>query len=131
MTPGSVSRLVRVVVPALMLLAAPAGCIKHSVIPDEPDVITINVSNSNPLDMTVYAVNQSMRIRLGTVSTASTQRFTLQLHQLSPTGELQLLADPIGSRRPYTSEPIHVFAGQAVEWMLQADLRQSSLTIRS
>ena len=126
-----VSRLIRVGVPALMLLTAPAGCIKHSVIPDEPDVVTISVSNSNPLDMTVYAVNQSMRIRLGTVSTASTQRFTLQLHQLSPTGELQLLADPIGSRRTYTSEPIHVFAGQAVEWMLQADLRQSSLTIRS
>ena len=74
MTPGSVSRLVRVVVPALMLLAAPAGCIKHSVIPDEPDVITISVSNSNPLDMTVYAVNQSMRIRLGTVSTASNEK---------------------------------------------------------
>jgi predicted acyl esterase len=136
MTPATVvaahvSRLVRVGVPALMLLAAPAGCIKHSVIPDEPDVVTISVSNSNPLDMTVYAVNQSMRIRLGTVSTASTQRFTLQLHQISPTGELQLLADPVGSRRTYTSEPIHVFAGQAVEWVLQADLRQSSLTIRS
>ena len=136
MTPGSVvagrvSRLVRVVVPMLMLLAAEASCIKHSVIPDEPDVITISVSNSNPLDMTVYAVNQSMRIRLGTVSTASTQRFTLSLHQISPTGELQLLADPVGSRRTFTSEPIHVFAGQAVEWILQADLRQSTLTIRS
>ena len=127
---GRVSRLVRAVVPTLMLLA-PAGCIKHSVIPDEPDVITISVSNSNPLDMTVYAVNQSMRIRLGTVSTASTQRFTLSLHQISPTGELQLLADPVGSRRTFTSEPIHVFAGQFVEWVLQADLRQSSLTIRS
>lgn len=126
-----VSRLIRVGVPALMLLTAPAGCIKHSVIPDEPDVITISVSNSNPLDMTVYAVNQSMRIRLGTVSTASTQRFTLSLHQISPTGELQLLADPVGSRRTFTSEPIHVFAGQAVEWILQADLRQSTLTIRS
>jgi hypothetical protein len=135
MTPGSVaarvSRLIRVGVPALMLLAAPAGCIKHSVIPGEPDVITISVSNSNPLDMTVYVVNQSMRQRLGTVSTASTQRFTISLHQISPTGELQLLADPVGSRRTYTSEPIHVFAGQAVEWILQADLRQSSLTIRS
>ena len=135
MTPGRVagrvSRLVRVVVPVFALLAAPAGCVKHSVIPDEPDVVTISVSNSNPLDMTVYAVNQSMRIRLGTVSTASTQRFTLQLHQISPTGELQLLADPIGSRRTFTSEPIHVFAGQAVEWIIQADLRQSTLTIRS
>jgi hypothetical protein len=128
---GRVSRLVKVVVPTLMLLAAPAGCIKHSVIPDEPDVVTISVSNSNPLDMTVYVVNQSMRLRLGTVSTASTQRFTLQLHQISPTGELQLLADPVGSRRTFTSEPIHVFAGQNVEWMIQADPRQSTLTIRS
>ena len=127
---GRVSRLMRVVVPMMMLLAAPA-CIKHSVIPDEPDVITISVSNSNPLDMTVYAVNQSMRIRLGTVSTASTQRFTLQLHQISPTGELQLLADPVGSRRTFTSEAIQVFAGQAVEWVIQADVRQSTLTIRS
>ena len=125
-----VSRLVRVVVPVVMLMTASAGCVKHSVIPDEPDVITISVSNSNPLDMTVYAVNQSMRLRLGTVSTASTQRFTLSLHQISPTGELQLLADPVGSRRTFTSEPIHVFAGQAVEWVIQADLRQSTLTIR-
>jgi predicted acyl esterase len=128
---GRVSRLVRGVVPILMLLVALAGCIKHSVIPDEPDVVTISVSNSNPLDMTVYVVNQSMRVRLGTVTTASTQRFTLQLHQISPTGELQLLADPVGSRRTFTSEPIHVFAGQAVEWVIQADLRQSTLTIRS
>ena len=129
---GRVSRLVRVVLPTLLLLAAPAGCVKRSVIPDdEPDVITISVSNSNPLDMTVYAVNQSMRIRLGTVSTASTQRFTVSLHQISPTGELQLLADPVGSRRTFRSEPIQVFAGQFVEWVLQADLRQSTLTIRS
>ena len=128
---GRVSRLMRVVVPGLMLLAAPAGCVKHSIIPEESDVITISVSNSNPLDMTVYAVNQSMRIRLGTVSTASTQRFTVSLHQISPTGELQLLADPVGSRRTFRSEPIQVFAGQFVEWVLQADLRQSTLTIRS
>lgn len=124
------SRFARAVVPALLLLAA-AGCMKHSVIPDEPDVITIRVSNNNPLDMTVYAVNQSMKVRLGTVSTASTQRFTLSLHQISPTGELQLFADPVGSRRTLTSEQIHVFAGQAVEWVLQADLRTSSLVIRS
>ena len=115
----------------IALLATLPGCVKHSVIPDEPDTITIRVSNNNPLDMTVYAVNQSMRIRLGTVSTASTQRFEVSLHQVSPTGELQLLADPIGSRRTMRSESIHVSAGQVVEWILQVDLRQSSLTIRS
>ena len=115
----------------MLLVLAPLGCVKHSIFPDEPDTITIRVSNNNPLDMTVYAVNQSMRVRLGTVTTASTEKFTVSLHQVSPTGELQLLADPIGSRRTLTSEAIHVFAGQAVEWVLQADLRQSSLTIRS
>jgi hypothetical protein len=123
-------RFVRLLLPALVLVAA-FGCVKHSVIQEEPEVITIVVSNNNPLDITVYAVNQSMRIRLGTVSTASTQRFTLPLHQISPTGELQLLADPVGSRRTTTSELIHVFGGQAIEWTLQADLRQSTLTIRS
>jgi hypothetical protein len=123
-------RFVELLLPVLLVVAA-FGCVKRSVIQDEPEVITVLVSNNNPLDMTVYAVNQSMRIRLGTVSTASTQRFTLQLHQISPTGELQLMADPVGSRRTMTSEIIHVFAGQAVEWTLQADLRQSTLTIRS
>ncbi|HEY1306146.1 MAG TPA: hypothetical protein VGF24_21480 [Vicinamibacterales bacterium] len=117
--------------PALLLLLAPVACVRHSIIPDEPDTITISVSNNNALDMTVYAVNQSMRIRLGTVTTASTQHFTVSLHQISPTGELQLLADPVGSRRTLTSEAIHVTAGQAVEWVLQADLRQSMLVIRS
>lgn len=126
-------RLVRWSIRASMvaLLVAAPGCVKHSVIPDEPDTITIRVSNNNALDITVYAVNQSMRIRLGMVTTASTQRFEVSLHQVSPTGELQLLADPVGSRRTMRSEPIHVFAGQVVEWILQADLRQSSLTIRS
>ena len=122
--------LVGAVVVALLVVALP-GCVKHSVIPDEPDTITIRVSNNNSLDMNVYAVNQSMRIRLGTVTTASTQRFEVSLHQISPTGELQLLADPVGSRRTMRSEAIHVSAGQVVEWTLQADLRQSSLTIRS
>ena len=117
---------------SVLLVGAALGCVKHSVMPDdEPDTITISVSNNNVLDMTVYAVNQSMRYRLGTVNTASTQHFTVSLRQVSPTGELQLLADPVGSRRTLKSEAIHVSAGQEVEWVLQADLRQSSLVIRS
>jgi len=125
-------RLTRALLPGLLLLLAP-GCFKRSVMPsgDEADYVEISVSNNNSLDMTVYATYQSMRVRLGTVSTATTQHFTLSLHQLSATGEFQLLADPVGSRRTMKSESIHVFAGQSVEWTLQADLRQSSLVIRS
>lgn len=123
-------RFVKAVGCALVVLA-PLSCVKHSIMPDDvPDTVEISVSNNNVLDVNVYAVNSSMRIRLGTVSTASTQHFTLNLHQISATGEFQLLADPIGSRRTMTSESIHVFAGQAVEWTLQADLQQSTLVIR-
>ena len=98
--------------------------------PREDDTIVIRVSNNHPLDVTVYAVNQSLRVRLGTVSTASSARFQVALREINPSGELRLLADPVGSRRPTLSEPIQVFAGQIVEWVLSADLRQSSLTIR-
>lgn len=128
---GRRTQCLKAVMSALVILA-PLSCVKHSVIPDEePETVEISVSNNNVLDMTVYAVNQSMRVRLGTVTTSTTQHFTLNLHQISATGEFQLLADPIGSRRTFTSESIHVFAGQAVEWMIQPDLRQSSLVIRS
>jgi len=132
LTGPQIARAGRVLM-SVLVLASAAGCVKHSIIPDgeESDTITIRISNNNVLDMTVYAVNQSMRVRLGTVTTSSSQRFTVSLRQISPTGELQLLADPIGSRRGMTSETIHVFAGQAVEWVLEADLRQSTLTIRS
>lgn len=127
-----IARALRVAI-STVLIASAAGCVKHSIVPDDDgsDTITIRVSNNNVLDMTVYAVNQSMRVRLGTVTTSSSQRFTVSLRQVSPTGELQLLADPVGSRRGMTSEMIHVFGGQAVEWTLEADLRQSTLTIRS
>ena len=115
----------------LVLLAVSASCMKRTIRPREPDTIVVRVTNNNALDVTVYAVNQSMRVRLGTVTTASTAHFALALHAVSPTGDLQLLADPIGSRRTVTSETIHVFAGQVVEWVLTADLRTSTLSIRS
>jgi hypothetical protein len=115
----------------LVLLAVSASCMKRTIRPRESDTIVVRVTNNNALDVTVYAVNQSMRVRLGTVTTASTANFALALHSVSPTGDLQLLADPIGSRRTVTSETIHVFAGQVVEWVLTADLRTSTLSIRS
>ena len=115
----------------LLLIALPLACTHRLSRPREDDTITIRVSNNHPLDVTVYATNSSMRVRLGTVSTASSARFQVSLHDVSPSGELRLLADPVGSRRSTYSEPIQVFAGQVVEWVLGADLRQSVLTIRS
>lgn len=116
----------------LILLQLILGCApKHGLPQREDDRIVIRIANNHPLDVTVYAVNQGMRVRLGTVSTATSERFELALREINPSGELRLLADPVGSRRPTLSEPIQVFPGQVVEWVLAADLRQSALTIRS
>ena len=128
---GSIARRSLRATAIAMVLVSPLGCsMKRGLQQHEDDTIVIRVSNNHPLDVTVYAVNQSLRVRLGTVSTASSARFQIALREINPSGELRLLADPIGSRRPTLSEPIQVFAGQTVEWVLSADLRQSSLTIR-
>ena len=132
---GRARAVARAALHALMLTlaaAGPTGCVfKRGVSQREEDTVVIRVSNNHPLDVTVYAVHSGMRMRLGTVSTASTVRFQLSLHTISPTGELRLLADPIGTTRSTLSEPIQVYAGQTVEWTLGADLRQSVLSIRS
>ena len=124
-------RRFRVAASAALLLFATGCSAKRGLPHPVDDTIVIRIANNHPLDVTVYAVNLGMRVRLGTVSTASSQRFTIALHEINPSGELRLLADPVGSRRSTLSEPIQVFAGQTVEWVLAVDLRQSALTIRS
>ena len=116
----------------LTLVALSASACRHSVMQQQAinGSITLRIANNNQLDVTVYAVNQGLRVRIGTVTSTSTAHFELSLRQIGATGEFRLLADPIGSTRTVTSEIVHVFPGQTVEWMLAPDLRQSSLSIR-
>ena len=119
----------RIVLMAVVLVAS--ACVKRSVLnQDVNGSITVRIANNNQLDVTVYAVNQGMRVRIGTVTSTSTAHFEIPLRQIGSAGEFRLLADPIGSTRTVTSEVVHVFPGQVVEWMLAPDLRQSSLSIR-
>lgn len=96
-------------------------------------MVEVSVTNNNVLDITVYAVGESgnPRVRLGTVSTSSTERFEFPLNAVTGSGQFRLLADPVGSRGIFFSEVVHVFSGQTVVWTLMPSLRQSVLTIRS
>src|SRR5262245_33523349 len=98
---------------------------------ENEDVVFVRITNNNPLDITVYAVNLGVRHRIGTVSSAASGSFQLALHDVGSSGDLQLVADPIGARRTTTTQTIHVSPGQTIFWVLAADLRQSSLTVRS
>lgn len=119
---------------ALVATVSQAACLHMRPGPppdDAEDVVFVRITNNNPLDINVYAVNLGMRHRLGTVSSASSGTFQFALHDVGSSGDLQLLADPIGSRRTTLTQTIHVSPGQTILWVLAADLRQSSLTIHS
>lgn len=87
------------------------------------------VANHNFLDMNLYVVQSGMRVRLGTVSGLTTQRFRLPREVSRHTGDLRLFADAIGGPQSYLSPPVWVRPGQSLELTLGASLNLSSLAV--
>lgn len=58
---------------------------------------TIRLYNSNPLDVTVYAILNGTRYRLGQLGTTKTERFTLPPELIVGSPLVRFEADPIGS----------------------------------
>jgi len=92
-----------------------AGC-GHAVrsAPDPQAETTVRVENRNFLDMNVYILLNSQRIRLGTVTGLSTQVFTIPGYIVRGAGQLQFELHPIGGRGNPRSESILVQPGDEV-----------------
>ena len=71
------------------------------------------------------------RLRLGTVTSMTTEAFVLPRNYLGAGGEVTLLAQPIGTTDSFRSAPVQVFAGQEVAFTIQNHLSISSVVIRS
>ncbi len=131
-----VPRLAQLRLLFLLLVAATAfaasGCYHRGVgnQEEEEEPVYVAVTNHNSLDMTIYVVRSGMRMRLGMVTTTSTGHYKLTMAQVGGDGSFQLLASPIGGRRPFYSDMLHVAPGQVVEWNLEMSLPQSSLVVR-
>ncbi|MBW3534699.1 MAG: hypothetical protein KY453_05700 [Gemmatimonadetes bacterium] len=91
--------------------------------------VQVEVTNNNWMDMTVHAVRGGTRVRLGTVTTGSSQRFDLPRSLNARAGDLHLVADPIGSQRMHQSRPIMVEPGGLVRWSLENHLALSSFSV--
>jgi hypothetical protein len=89
----------------------------------------VKVANNNFADITIYVVQSGMRLRLGTVSGLSEERFTLQPRFTSYTMELYLLADPVGGSRGYLSPAVRIRGGEEVDLRLHATLSMSSVSV--
>ncbi len=90
---------------------------------------TVRVVNDNWHDITVYALRAGYRRRLGTVTSFTSRVLTLPPTLLIPSDGLRLVADPIGSRGVYVTEPLVVNAGDVVEWRLLNNIRLSNIFI--
>src|SRR5688500_12906436 len=62
---------------------------------------SLQVANHNWMDMTVYALRDGSRVRVGTVTSGSVERFALPRGFDLRTGALRLEADPIGSNEVF------------------------------
>lgn len=90
---------------------------------------TVLVTNNNWSDMTLYATRNGAMTRLGSVTSMSTERFRLPSPLVVGSGNLQLVADPLGSSQTYRSPPLLVSAGQQIEFTLQNNLALSTLSV--
>lgn len=79
---------------------------------------SLRVENRTTLDMTIYALRGSERIRLGTVTALQTAVLPIPSQVIFGTTRLRFLADPIGSNRTPVSDEISVTPGDEVTWVL-------------
>lgn len=124
-------RRVRYAIAASALVAGSAACPMRpeAAAANHDNVATLSIINHHPLDVVIYNVRQGHRERIGDVTAATNRTFTLHLRQY-PGNELQLSADPVGSVQPFTSQVIHVLAGETVEWTLETELARSFVVVR-
>ena len=111
------------------LVAVPAAAQTAAEESSETPRTTVRVINDNWNDITVYAVRNGYRRLLGHVTSFTSRELTLPRTLLIPNNELRLIADPIGRRGVYVSEPLVVNAGDVVEWRLRNNIRLSNIFI--
>jgi len=104
-----------VAVAAALIVSA---CAKNTAPRTADEPTTLKVDNQAMLDMNIYVLRSSQRIRLGTATGLTTTRFTIPPYVLFGATSLRFLADPIGSNRTPVSDEITVTAGDEITLMI-------------
>ena len=79
---------------------------------------TLRVENRSFLDMNVYVLQSSQRVRLGRAGGNSTTTLTIPANMIFGVTALRFLADPIGANRLPISEEISVSEGDEVQLII-------------
>lgn len=92
--------------------------------------VTLFVKNYNWSTVHVYVIALGETISMGQLTSMDTATYMLPRSVLGGARQIRLLADPIGSRTAFMSEPVLIEAGDRVEWTIQNQLSQSSVMVR-
>ena len=92
---------------------------------EPPPDVTLQVTNHNFLDVTIFVLHEGQRIRMGLATGSSSQSFTIPGRLVELTHEIALLGQAIGSTERVRTEILTVRPGQRIEWTLATELRRS------
>lgn len=101
---------------ALLLLLVLAAC---STNPRQPgpaaeEATTVRVENNAWADMTVYAIADGQRVRLGSVTGNTTRVLRIPARVIGLGRNISFMADPVGSDRAATSFQLFVWPGEEI-----------------
>ncbi len=97
--------------------------------PARAEAALVTVENQNWSDMVVYVTQGGMRMRLGMVTSMRSATFRLPAMFLGHSGDIRLVADPVGSSETYVSEVIQVHNGQQISLSVQNSLQLSNVAV--
>lgn len=110
--------------PMLACLLLLAACSKPQ--PDEEspsprdEKTVVSVDNRGFLDMTIYVIDGSQRVRLGVANGNRVTDLTVPQYLVRGMAHLQFLCDPIGGNRAPVSDEITVEPGDQVTLVIPA-----------
>ncbi|MDP2496733.1 MAG: hypothetical protein Q8W44_01955 [Candidatus Palauibacterales bacterium] len=114
---------------SLVGAGAPSMAESESAEQEESGPATARVANDSWYNISVYVVDSGRRQRLGSVPSYESSSFEIPEDMVSSSGQIQMLADPVGSTTTYRSSPVLVGPGQMVKWTVQNNPSQTYASI--
>jgi hypothetical protein len=124
--------LPRIVLIAVVLAASLAACSRNdspALVLAPAETIPLQITNHHYLDITIYAIHDGQRTRLGVAGGNAHTNMILPSRLLGVGRELQLYGDPIGSSERAITEVVVVQPGQFIEWLLESGLARSTVGV--
>lgn len=113
------SRLLIILVTVLVL----GGCASMGSGGGEP-YATLVIENDGTATVTVYALRSSgTRMRIGQVTALGRGEFAIRQYMVGGSSQLQLLIDPMGSRRSYPTRSVYISEGEVVRLVVSSFIR--------